>query len=300
MFGLTMDEGAAVLGEAPVYADGSWLADVPPYIPMHLQPIDKFGLAIRNQRLWIQGMPGEDRRCVGCHESRTGHGVAGDSARTRRVAEQQGPDELTEPIAERTEYPVGHSNVAGGSSIQPILDAKCVSCHNDTTNGSGPQTFYTIGFTDPVTRRDDAVPDPDVRPLRSDGEPVLQRPAGHRPLRPRHVHVAGLVRLDLLPGGDADDEGHHAAQRHGAADVGHPGRRARLRDDREDERDRARRHDGVAHDPAPDAPREHGRDAHRRRSAKRSFAASTSAGSTTPVRTRASCPTRGTDPTSGN
>ncbi|MBC7017916.1 hypothetical protein G6O44_24660, partial [Salmonella enterica subsp. enterica serovar Enteritidis] len=30
MFGLTMDEGAAILGEAPVYADGSWLADIPP------------------------------------------------------------------------------------------------------------------------------------------------------------------------------------------------------------------------------------------------------------------------------
>ena len=54
MFGLTMHEGAAMLGEAAVYADGSWLADVPPYIPIHLQPIDKFGMAIRNQGLWIQ------------------------------------------------------------------------------------------------------------------------------------------------------------------------------------------------------------------------------------------------------
>ena len=72
MFGLTMDEGAAILGEAPVYGDGSWMANVPPLIPMHLQPIDKFGMSIRNQRLWIQGMPGESRVCGGCHESRTG------------------------------------------------------------------------------------------------------------------------------------------------------------------------------------------------------------------------------------
>ncbi|HEY8041646.1 MAG TPA: hypothetical protein VIF15_17695, partial [Polyangiaceae bacterium] len=49
MFGLTMFEGAAVLGEAPVFADGSWLANIPSYIPVHLQPIDKYGLAIRNQ-----------------------------------------------------------------------------------------------------------------------------------------------------------------------------------------------------------------------------------------------------------
>src|SRR5262249_16485843 len=75
MFGLTMDEGAAILGETPIYNDGRWLAEIPPYIPVHLQPIDKWGMSIRNQRLWIQGMPGEDRRCVGCHEQRVGIGA---------------------------------------------------------------------------------------------------------------------------------------------------------------------------------------------------------------------------------
>ena len=37
MFGLTMDEGAAVLGEAQVFGDGSWLARVPARIPIHLR-----------------------------------------------------------------------------------------------------------------------------------------------------------------------------------------------------------------------------------------------------------------------
>ena len=59
-FGLTMDEGAAVLGTAPVYSRTRQLAreGVPPYIPMHVQIADpdKFGIyAIHNQRLWIQG-----------------------------------------------------------------------------------------------------------------------------------------------------------------------------------------------------------------------------------------------------
>ncbi|MFI5300729.1 MAG: hypothetical protein ACHREM_21820, partial [Polyangiales bacterium] len=71
MFGLTMHEGAAILGEAPIYGDGSWLANVPAYIPMHLQPLDKFGMAIRSQGLWIQTNPGEQRTCGGCHERRT-------------------------------------------------------------------------------------------------------------------------------------------------------------------------------------------------------------------------------------
>jgi hypothetical protein len=137
MFGLTMFEGAAVLGEAPVYADGSWLANVPAYLPVHLQPIDKYGLAIRNQQLWIQGMPNDDRRCVGCHESRTSPGFAANGPST--VAEQATPMDLTEPIANRTEYP-------WDKKVQPILDAKCVSCHNASTT-----SYYTMTRTDPVT-----------------------------------------------------------------------------------------------------------------------------------------------------
>ena len=138
MFGLTMFEGAAVLGEAPVFQDGSWLANVPAYIPIHLQPIDKFGLAIRNQQLWIQGMPGEDRRCVGCHESRTGQGVPA-FGQNPTVAEQMGPQPFVEPIAMRTEYP--WDNV-----VQPILDAKCASCHNPQTT-----SYYYMTRTDPIT-----------------------------------------------------------------------------------------------------------------------------------------------------
>ncbi len=137
MFGLTMFEGAAVLGEAPVFTDGSWLANVPPYLPMHLQPIDKFGLAIRNQQLWIQGMPNDDRRCVGCHESRTSAGTPGSGPST--VAEQHTAVDFTEPIANRTEYP-------WDKKVQPLLDSKCVSCHNSSTTD-----YYYMSRTDPVT-----------------------------------------------------------------------------------------------------------------------------------------------------
>ena len=112
MFGLTMHEGAAVLGETQVYSDGSWLANVPPYIPMHLQPIDKYGLAIRSQTLWIQGKPGENRRCVGCHESRTGQGLPA-LGQNPTLAEQQGADTLTEAIPDRTEYPWNYNNLGG-------------------------------------------------------------------------------------------------------------------------------------------------------------------------------------------
>lgn len=138
MFGLTMFEGAAVLGEAKIFNDGSWLANVPPYVPIHLQPIDQFGLAIRNQQLWIQGRPGEHRRCAGCHESRTGQAVP-DFGQNPTVAEQAGPESFVEPIAQRTEFP-------WDKVVQPILDAKCESCHNSTTT-----SYYYMTRTDPVT-----------------------------------------------------------------------------------------------------------------------------------------------------
>jgi hypothetical protein len=146
MFGLTMFEGAAVLGESKVYSDGSWLADVPPYIPIHLQPIDKFGLAIRNQQLWIQGVPDEDRRCIGCHELRVGQGVPA-SAINQTQAELLGkPSNFNIPIASRAEYP-------WDVKVQPLLGHQpgdtsglCVNCHNGSTT-----SYYSMTRTDPVT-----------------------------------------------------------------------------------------------------------------------------------------------------
>lgn len=45
------------------------------------------------------------------------------------------------PIAAREEYP--------WERVQTLLDAKCVACHNDTTNGSKPQSFYQLVKTNP-------------------------------------------------------------------------------------------------------------------------------------------------------
>src|SRR5262249_19237508 len=141
-----------------VQMDGSWLADVPPYIPIHLQPIDKFGLAVRNQRLWIQGMPGESRVCGGCHESRTGNNTLGMTDR-QTTAATRGPENFVVPVANRVEYPwvrPADATDLGGQSPterypQELLTAKCAGCHNGTQNGSGPQQFYTLTQTDRTT-----------------------------------------------------------------------------------------------------------------------------------------------------
>jgi hypothetical protein len=149
MFGLTMAEGAALLGEAEVREDGSWLANIPPYVPVHLQPIDEFDLMIRNQTTWIQGMPGESRVCGGCHERRT---EAFDPSSGPLPLAASNPQNFLAPVSERAEYP--WDNAAPGSEdneIQGLLTSKCASCHNETTNGDVPQETYTITMTDEET-----------------------------------------------------------------------------------------------------------------------------------------------------
>ncbi|WP_394825219.1 hypothetical protein [Pendulispora albinea] len=147
MFGLTMHEGAAVLGEAPVYPDGSWLANIPPYIPVHLQPIDKYGMSIRSQGLWIQGVPGEDRRCVGCHENRTGQGVPR-FGQNPTAAEQHQAMNFVKGVADREELPWDKNDTAGKSYVQKILTEKCAGCHNASSPG---YKTYEVSRTDPAT-----------------------------------------------------------------------------------------------------------------------------------------------------
>jgi len=150
MFGLTMAEGAAILGEAKVQADYSWLAQIPPYVPVHLQPIDEFDLAIRSQTTWIQGMPGEGRVCGGCHEDRSAPNIGG--AQSLTIAAGKGAENFMLPIKDRVEYPWDYADdPANPNEVQALLSKKCVSCHNQTTNGDGAQETYTVTMTDPVT-----------------------------------------------------------------------------------------------------------------------------------------------------
>ncbi len=93
---------------------------------------------VANESIWISGRPGEHRFCGGCHESRT-------EVKTREpgltLAGVHGPVNLVQPRAQRistTAYTLTGGNLANPAAlrgvpwdkaIQPILDAKCVSCH---------------------------------------------------------------------------------------------------------------------------------------------------------------------------
>ncbi|MEM6962311.1 MAG: hypothetical protein AAF550_11325, partial [Myxococcota bacterium] len=136
-FGLTTHEGAAIVGEATVYSDGSFLASVPARLPYRLQPIDEYGMSIRSQMLWIQAMPGEERQCGGCHARRTEtvHPRKGGSS----LARQAGPQDFDLPIAARRELP-------WNSAIQPIFDANCTNagCHGSVANVFASRSYQVV------------------------------------------------------------------------------------------------------------------------------------------------------------
>ncbi len=156
MFGTTMFEGQANLGVARVASDGSWLATVPANVPLHLQAIDNWGMSRENEPVWFSARAGESRVCGGCHENRAETTVInpgitqaaaigptdakGLMSRARRMSTDA---ELSSP----TTAPDRLVGMAWDKAIQPIFDAKCVSCHDGTPSAANPT--YTI--VDPTT-----------------------------------------------------------------------------------------------------------------------------------------------------
>ncbi|HBT76783.1 MAG TPA: hypothetical protein DEB39_07620 [Planctomycetaceae bacterium] len=128
-----------IIGEVPVYEDGSAMYTIPANTAIAMQPLDKDGKAVQIMRSWVVGMPGEIVSCVGCHESQNSVTPSKNSiARTKRVS----------PITPflGPERPFNFEN-----EVQPVLDTYCAGCHdgegdhatlpNFKDNSPGPQTF---------------------------------------------------------------------------------------------------------------------------------------------------------------
>ncbi len=58
-----------VLGDAPVEKDGSFYATIPADMPVRFELIGPAGRILQAQQSWIWTRNGEDRACLGCHES---------------------------------------------------------------------------------------------------------------------------------------------------------------------------------------------------------------------------------------
>jgi hypothetical protein len=174
MFGTTEFDGQSRYGEIPLQSDGSFEADVPANVPLHIQLVDKFGMSVglnsstgtaggtpvANEDIWFSGRSGESRTCGGCHENRT---QPAQITPGETIAASLGPVNLDTPRPQRvstTAYVLdGSGNLPAGTNaanpgdngvrgvpwdlaIQPILDKHCVSCHDGTAGAQNPQ--YTV------------------------------------------------------------------------------------------------------------------------------------------------------------
>lgn len=107
-----------VLGTLPVNADGSVHFTIPANTPIFLLPLDKDGQALQIMRSWFIGQPGERVSCIGCHES------SHESPLPKRTQAS-----VMEPLP--LEQWMGDvRNFSYASEIQPIVDKKCMSCHD--------------------------------------------------------------------------------------------------------------------------------------------------------------------------
>ena len=110
-----------LLGTVPMDADGSAYFRAPARKPLYFQAVDEAGRAVQSMRSVVYLQPGEKRGCVGCHEPQAFSPAA------RRIASPARPPSRIEPGPEGSQ-PMNYLRL-----VQPILDRRCVSCHNDTT-----------------------------------------------------------------------------------------------------------------------------------------------------------------------
>jgi hypothetical protein len=117
-----------IIGTVPVEEDGSAHFIVPAMRELYFQALDKNGLAVQSMRsaTWVQ--PGETLLCQGCHEPK--HKAI---APPKKVAlTLRRPPSVPKPDVDGTN-PFSYPRL-----VQPVLDRKCVSCHEQEVDGKKP------------------------------------------------------------------------------------------------------------------------------------------------------------------
>jgi len=105
-------------GLVPVEADGSAHFFVPPGKTLFFEALDGNLTQLQRMRSVVQFQPGENRSCIGCHESRG-------SAPTIQI-----PLAFKQPPREPEAPSWGTGAFDYQRVVQPVLDAKCVRCHD--------------------------------------------------------------------------------------------------------------------------------------------------------------------------
>lgn len=117
-------------GVVPVEKDGSAHFVVPAHRSLFLQALDENYREVQRERTYVNYAPGEVRSCTGCHGAAHRTPRAGSSPTPLALA--RAPSIPQPQPCDRVEN--GGDGLAGQvihypTDIQPILDARCVSCH---------------------------------------------------------------------------------------------------------------------------------------------------------------------------
>jgi len=125
-------------GVVPVEKDGSAYFTVPANRNIFFQALDENFMEVQRERTYVNYRPGEVRSCVGCH---------GRSNRTVRARSNQTTIATTRPPSTPQPQPCDLVENGGNgraqqvihysTDIQPIFNAKCVSCHGNADPAGG-------------------------------------------------------------------------------------------------------------------------------------------------------------------
>jgi hypothetical protein len=144
----------------PVEKDGSAQFVVPANRNIFLQALDKDFRELQRERTYVNYQAGEVRSCTGCH---------GEPGRLVPPVTAEAPLALRRAPSVPRPQPCdlvenGGTGLAGQiihfpTDIQPILDAKCVSCHGDKEPAGGLKLTadvtikYTVAYVELARKR---------------------------------------------------------------------------------------------------------------------------------------------------
>jgi hypothetical protein len=123
-----------LLGEIAVEQDGSFNVEVPANVPIELQLVDEYGLALRScSWIWVRNR--ETRGCIGCHED------------GERTPENRFVKALAAPSIALTLPPDQRRTVEFGRDVQPIVTVRCSTsgCHANGVTAEGIGNFVQPG-----------------------------------------------------------------------------------------------------------------------------------------------------------
>jgi hypothetical protein len=124
---IIQEEGVKrILSVVPVEPDGSVYFEAPPGRALHFQLLDEHYRCLQTMRSFTGLMPGEQRGCIGCHES---HSTA-PPVRTGLA--------MCQPARPPTPPPWGDESIGYERFVQPVLDRYCGKCHQG--DGEGRKT----------------------------------------------------------------------------------------------------------------------------------------------------------------